>query len=68
MKVQLSVEGMSCHHCSGRVQKYLESNPKISDVQVDLEGKKAEFTCEQDLNIDPIVQGINDMGYKTAQQ
>ena len=68
MKVQLSVEGMSCHHCSGRVQKYLESKDGISDIQVDLEGKKAAFTCPDGFDVASIVQGINDLGYKTVQQ
>ncbi|WP_022665265.1 heavy-metal-associated domain-containing protein [Desulfospira joergensenii] len=68
MEVTLSIEGMTCHHCSGRVQKFLESRPEISKVVVDLEGKKAEFNCKEGSEIKDIVQGINELGYKTVQK
>ena len=39
----LKINGMSCGHCTGSVKKALESIPGLSQVTVDLEGKKASF-------------------------
>ncbi len=39
----LKINGMSCGHCTGSVKKALESIPELSQVTVDLEGKKASF-------------------------
>lgn len=61
MKKNLSVEGMSCQHCVGRVKKYLETVG--TDVHVDLEGKKAEFNAEQDLDMEKIVKDISAFGF-----
>ena len=40
----LKINGMSCGHCTGSVKKALESIPGLSQISVDLEGKKASFT------------------------
>lgn len=39
----LKINGMNCRHCTGSVKKALESIPGLSQVTVDLEGKKASF-------------------------
>lgn len=39
----LKINGMSCGHCTGSVQKALEAIPGLSHISVDLEGKKASF-------------------------
>ncbi len=61
MKKNLSVEGMSCQHCVGRVKKYLETVG--TDVHVDLEEKKAEFNTEQDLDMEKVVKDISAFGF-----
>ncbi len=42
-EITLNIEGMSCSHCSGSVQKALEGVGGLSDIKVDLKGKKASF-------------------------
>ncbi len=68
MKIQLHIDGMACHHCSGRVQKFLESKDGISDIDVSLEKKGAQFFCEENVDVDGIVKGITELGYKTVKQ
>ena len=63
MEKTLSVEGMTCMHCSGRVKKYLESNKAISNVNVDLEQKQAVFTCDDTVNMDTLAKNITELGY-----
>jgi len=61
MEKKLSIEGMSCMHCVGRVKKYLEIT--ASDVQVDLESKEAIFTPDQEFDMDTAIKAINGFGF-----
>ena len=63
-KISLHVEGMSCGHCSATVQKALEALDNVTDVHVDLEGKKAYFSTDDDSVIQKAVDAVNQSGYK----
>ncbi len=62
----LNVDGMSCGHCSGMVQRTLEEITGISGVSVDLEGKKATFQVDDEALIDTAVKEVTDAGYKAS--
>ena len=64
--ITLNVDGMSCGHCSGMVKRTLEEISGISDVSVDLEGKKANFQVDDQALIDVAVKEITDAGYKAS--
>ncbi len=66
MQVQIDVQGMACHHCTGRVEKYLKEQKGLSDIVVDLDKANAQFTCEADTDVDAIVQEITDLGYPAS--
>ena len=63
MEKKLSVEGMSCPHCVGRVKKHLQSVPNVSNVDVDLEAKQAVFQTDGDIDMQGIIAAINDFGF-----
>ena len=63
-KVTLTVEGMSCSHCSGTVQRTLEKIDGISNVSVDLNAKKASFNADNPELVDKAIKKINEAGYK----
>ena len=63
MKKKIYIEGMSCGHCSGRVEKALKEQEEIKDVVVDLEGKNAVIELNQDLADEKITEIIDDIGY-----
>ncbi len=66
-KVTLNVDNMSCGHCSGMVQKTLEGIQGLSDISVDLEGKKAVFeTSDQNL-VQTAVDAVTNAGYPASQ-
>ncbi len=65
-KITLNVDGMSCGHCSGTVQKALEGIENISDVSVDLKGKKAVFKANNENLITEAVKKIGEAGYKAS--
>lgn len=61
MKKHLSIEGMSCQHCVNRVKKYLETLG--TDVSVDLEGKKADFDTQGDVDMGTVIKDISEFGF-----
>lgn len=64
--ITLNVEGMSCGHCSGMVKKTLEEISGISNVFVDLNGKKATFEVSGQNLVERAIQEINEAGYKAS--
>ncbi len=65
-KITLNVDGMSCGHCSGMVQRTLEGIKGISNVVVDLNGKKANFEVSEETLVEKAVKEINEAGYKAS--
>ena len=49
MKTIINIEGMSCKHCTGSVEKLLRAIDGVTDVAVDLASKTA--TVESDENV-----------------
>ena len=67
-KTTLNVEGMSCGHCSGMVQKTLEEIDGISNVSVSLDNKMATFNADTSGLIDIAVKAVNEAGYKASEK
>ncbi len=65
-KITLNVNGMSCGHCSGMVQRTLEGIKGISNVVVDLNGKKAIFEVSEEGLVEKAIKEINEAGYKAS--
>jgi len=63
MEKKLSIEGMSCQHCVGRVKKYLETIENVSEVHVDLENKKAVFNAQENMDMETAIKAINAFGF-----
>jgi copper chaperone CopZ len=65
-KIILNIEGMSCGHCSGMVQKTLEEINGLANISVDLEGKKAIFETTDHNLIEKAVKEVTEAGYKAS--
>lgn len=63
MKRILKIEGMSCSHCSARVEQALNSVEGVS-ASVDLKKKRA--TVEGDAPDEVLCKAVEDAGYKVA--
>lgn len=62
----LKINGMSCQHCVGSVQKALESVPGISQINVNLED--GEVTFENDgVAREEIRNVINKIGFEPGE-
>ena len=58
------IEGMSCGHCSKRVEEALKSVKGVKSVVVSLEEKKAEVVLKTDVDNEVLKVAIEDIGFK----
>ena len=65
MKRILTVEGMMCTHCSGRVESALNALPGVS-AHVDLEKKTATVTAAPEVTAAMLRKAVEDAGYKVT--
>lgn len=62
MKKTIKIDGMSCSHCTGRVEQALNAIDGVS-VQVSLEDKAAYVTLSKDVPDEVLAQAITAAGY-----
>ncbi|NLZ56282.1 MAG: heavy metal translocating P-type ATPase [Clostridiaceae bacterium] len=60
--VELRVEGMSCPHCSGRVEKALNALPGV-EATVDLAAGTAKIKYPDSVTREQLIAAITDAGY-----
>jgi len=62
MTKTMIIEGMSCSHCSGRVEKALNALDGV-EATVDLEKKTASVTLDKEVSDDLLKSTVSDAGY-----
>lgn len=62
MKKQIIIEGMSCGHCTGRVEKALNSLENVKVLEMSLE-KKSAFIEVENVSDDLLKETVEDAGY-----
>ena len=62
MEKIIYIDGMSCHHCSTRVQNALNELDGVS-ATVNLEEKSATLTLTKDVSMDAIREAVEDAGF-----
>ena len=62
-KVTLKVEGMTCGHCVGRVQKALDAAPGVTEAKVDLDSGTAEIRFGAKTDIAKLAEIVTEAGY-----
>ena len=65
MKKIVSIEGMMCEHCSGRVEKALNAIPGVT-ASVDLKGKCATVECTAEVTDEQLKAAVTDAGYEVT--
>ena len=58
----MTIDGMSCSHCSSRVEKALNALPGVS-ATVDLEKKTATITMLSEISDESLKKAVEDAGY-----
>ena len=62
MKYQLTIQGMMCTHCTGRVENTLKALSGVTEVVVSLEGKFAQVTTTCPM-ADTLKSAVEAQGY-----
>ncbi len=62
----LSIEGMMCGHCTGRVEKALQETAGVAEVTVSLEGKNAVVTAEDTVTAEQLKAVVTEAGYEVT--
>ena len=65
MEKKLTIEGMMCAHCSGRVEKALSALDGVT-ATVDLDAKTATVTLSAPVADDVLVKAVTDAGYEVT--
>ncbi len=60
----IKIEGMSCIHCSKKVEDVLKSIQNIKKVKVDLKNKEAVISFKENIDNELIKEKIETLGYK----
>lgn len=60
------IEGMSCGHCSKRVEEALKSIKGVKSVTVSLEEKKADVVLKADVSSEFLKTIVEDSGFKVT--
>ncbi|MBR8296518.1 copper-translocating P-type ATPase [Burkholderia cenocepacia] len=64
--IELSVDGMHCGGCTGRVQRALAAVPGVVDAAVDLDAHTATVTAQETVAPDQLVNAVHQAGYRAA--
>lgn len=59
---ELQVEGMTCSHCAGAVQRALTECPGVTSAEVNLEDKRA-WVRGKGLSLESMVRAVESLGY-----
>lgn len=65
MTKTLTIEGMMCAHCQGRVEKALQEVAGVTEVTVNLDAKTAVVTAEN-VNDEILTKAVTDAGYEVT--
>ncbi|MBN7783783.1 copper-translocating P-type ATPase [Ponticoccus gilvus] len=65
--ITLSIEGMSCASCVGRVDRGLAALTGVSDVSVNLAAETARFTVDDPARVAEAVGALKALGYPARQ-
>ncbi|MCM1058402.1 MAG: heavy metal translocating P-type ATPase [Firmicutes bacterium] len=63
----MTIEGMMCAHCTGRVQKALEAVAGVSAVTMSLEDKTAALELAEEVNDEILTAAVTEAGYEVKE-
>ena len=66
MKKTMIIEGMMCHHCTGRVEKTLSAIEGVAAVEMSLEGKSATLTLTKEIDDQVLTDAVTEAGYQVV--
>ena len=60
----IHIEGMHCHRCQQTIQKLLQKNPGVHEVEVDFPSRQVSVLFDREtITIGKLMDAINQAGY-----
>ena len=66
MEKTMTIKGMMCAHCEGRVKKCLEALPQVDEAVVSHEAGTAVLKLNADISDDVLKKAVEDQGYEVV--
>ena len=66
IKKTIFIEGMSCGHCSKRVEVALKSVNGVKSVKVSLEEKKVDIILKNDVDNNVLKNAVENVGFEVV--
>ena len=66
MTKKVFIEGMTCGHCAGRVERELKEVCGVKSAKVDLQGKFAVIELAHDVDDEKIKAAVDEAGYEVT--
>ena len=66
MKKTINIKGMSCMRCVNHVTNELKKVEGVSDIQINLDEKKAVVEIEQCTSDDSLKAAVEEAGYEVV--
>lgn len=63
----MTIEGMMCGHCTGRVQKALEALEGVDAVTMSLENKTATVELSAEVSDEALTAAVTEAGYEVKE-
>lgn len=63
MKKMILIEGMSCHHCTGRVERALSEIDGVTVESISVDEKSAVITLQKEIDEKVIRDTVDEAGY-----
>ncbi|WP_081065866.1 heavy metal translocating P-type ATPase [Burkholderia diffusa] len=64
--IELTIDGMHCGGCTGRVQRALAAVPGVIEAAVDLDAHAATVTAQETVEPERLVAAVDAAGYRAA--
>ena len=64
MKKIITIEGMHCEHCKGRVETALKGMEEIKNAKVDLNKKTATVSLKEEVSDDKLFETVKAIGFE----
>jgi copper chaperone CopZ len=66
MEIKLKVNGMTCGHCSAKVEQVLSEEPGVESAKVDLSAGTALITSTDEVLPQTLIQKVIDAGFEAS--
>lgn len=63
----IKIDGMSCEHCSKKVEMALKGIKEVKSAKVDLTEKKAEVILKENIDENILKSVVEDLGYEVKE-